>query len=76
MVDKGILDMDDVVELWKSPLIPNGPIVVRTSMLDDMKAKFKHYMPYLPKTDKACFDSFTGGGYVDWSPVDQSTRRS
>ena len=34
MVEKGILDMDDLVEVWKSPLIPNGPIVVRTS-LDD-----------------------------------------
>jgi phosphonate transport system substrate-binding protein len=34
MVEKGILDMDDLVEIWKSPLIPNGPIVVRTS-LDD-----------------------------------------
>ena len=30
MVDKGILDMDDLVEVWKSPLIPNGPIVVRS----------------------------------------------
>ena len=27
MVEKGILNMDDLVELWKSPLIPNGPIV-------------------------------------------------
>src|SRR5690606_24277593 len=41
MVDKGILNMDDLVEVWKSPLIPNGPVVVRTSMNDDMKAKFK-----------------------------------
>ena len=31
MVEKGILKMDDLVELWKSPLIPNGPIVLRTS---------------------------------------------
>ena len=39
MVDKGILDMDDLVELWKSPLIPNGPIVVRTSLDADIKAE-------------------------------------
>ncbi len=37
MVDKGMLDMDDLVEVWKSPLIPNGPIVVRTSLDADMK---------------------------------------
>ena len=34
MVEKGVLDMDDLVEMWKSPLIPNGPIVVRSSMDD------------------------------------------
>ena len=27
MVDKGMLDMEDVVEVWRSPLIPNGPMV-------------------------------------------------
>ncbi|WP_421592305.1 phosphonate ABC transporter substrate-binding protein, partial [Shinella sp. M27] len=44
MVEKGILDMNDIVELWKSPLIPNGPIVVRTSLADETKAKFKQFM--------------------------------
>ncbi|MBD3805295.1 MAG: phosphonate ABC transporter substrate-binding protein, partial [Thioclava sp.] len=44
MVDKGILNMDDLVELWKSPLIPNGPVVVRSSMNEDMKTKFKTFM--------------------------------
>jgi phosphonate transport system substrate-binding protein len=39
MVDKGILDMDDLVEVWKSPLIPNGPIVVRTSLDADIKSE-------------------------------------
>ncbi|RUZ52569.1 phosphonate ABC transporter substrate-binding protein, partial [Mesorhizobium sp. M7A.F.Ca.CA.002.05.1.1] len=29
MVDKGVLKMDDLVELWQSPLIPNGPLVIR-----------------------------------------------
>ena len=43
MVDKGILDMDDLVEVWKSPLIPNGPIVVRTTLDADTKAKFKDF---------------------------------
>ena len=48
MVEKGILDMNELVELWKSPLIPNGPIVVRTSMADETKAKFKQFMVDLP----------------------------
>ena len=39
MVDKGMLEMDDLVEIWKSPLIPNGPIVVRTALDADIKAE-------------------------------------
>ena len=69
MVEKGILDMNDLVELWKSPLIPNGPIVVRTSMNDDMKAKFKQFMLDLPKTDAACFSAIQGGDFTGFTEV-------
>ncbi len=69
MVDKGILDMNDLVELWKSPLIPNGPIVVRTSMNNDMKAKFKQFMVDLPKTDAACFSAIQGGDFTGYTEV-------
>jgi phosphonate transport system substrate-binding protein len=71
MVDKGILKMDELVELWKSPLIPNGPVVVRTSMDNAIKAKFKDFMVNLPKTDPACFKAIQGGdfkGFVDVTP--------
>jgi len=69
MVDKGILNMDDLVELWKSPLIPNGPIVVRSSMNDDMKAKFKDFMVKLPETDPACFSAIQGGDFKAYADV-------
>ena len=69
MVDKGILDMNDLVELWKSPLIPNGPIVVRSSMNDDMKTKFKQFMLDLPKTDAACFSAIQGGDFTGYTEV-------
>lgn len=69
MVDKGILDMDDLVELWKSPLIPNGPIVVRTSLSTDLKQKFKDYMMNLPKTDPACFAAIEGGDFTGLTEV-------
>jgi phosphonate transport system substrate-binding protein len=71
MVDKGLLDMDDLVELWKSPLIPNGPLMVSNKLTDDMKAKVAAYFTGLPKADFECFDSFTGGGYVDFAPANQ-----
>lgn len=69
MVEKGILDMDDLTEIWKSPLIPNGPIVVRTSMDNDTKAKFKQFMMDLPKTDKECFAAIQGGDFSSYTEV-------
>ena len=69
MVDKGMIDMKDFVELWKSPLIPNGPIVVRTSLDSDIKAKFKDYMMKLPKTDPACFSAIQGGDFKGYTEV-------
>ncbi len=72
MVSKGLLDMDDIVQVWKSPLIPNGPLMVSNKLPSDIQKKVTAYFAELPKTDKGCFESFTGGGYVDWTPVDQS----
>lgn len=69
MVDKGILNMDDLVELWKSPLIPNGPIVVRTSLNEDLKTKFKTFMMNLPKEDPACFSAIEGGDFKGFAEV-------
>jgi phosphonate transport system substrate-binding protein len=71
MVDKGILDMDDLVQLWQSPQIPNGPIVVRTSLDNDIKQAFKSYMMGLPENDPECFSAIQGGdykGYVEVTP--------
>jgi phosphonate transport system substrate-binding protein len=70
MVEKGILDMNDLVEVWKSPLIPNGPIVVRSSMDNDMKTKFKQFMLDLPKKDAACFSAVMGGDFTAFTEVD------
>ena len=71
MVDKGMLDMDDLVEVWQSPIIPNGPLMVSNKLSDEMKEKVKAYFVGLPAADFDCFDSFTGGGYVDFAPADQ-----
>ncbi|MEX6508688.1 phosphonate ABC transporter substrate-binding protein [Jiella sp. M17.18] len=69
MVDKGELDMNDLVQLWESPLIPNGPIVVRAGLDKDMKQKFKDYMMNLPKTDPACFAAVEGGDFKGFTEV-------
>jgi phosphonate transport system substrate-binding protein len=71
MVGKGILDTDDIVELWRSPLIPNGPLMVSNALPDEMKAKVEAYFVGLPAADLACFQAFTQGentGYVEVDP--------
>jgi phosphonate transport system substrate-binding protein len=73
MITKGLLDIDDIVEVWKSPLIPNGPLMVSNKLPTDVQKKVTDYFAQLAKTDKGCFDSFTGGGYVDFAPVNQGT---
>jgi phosphonate transport system substrate-binding protein len=73
MVDKGILDMNDLVEVWRSPLIPNGPIVVRSSMnAGHERSKFKDFMMALPESDPDCFSAIQGGDYKGFTEVDQS----
>jgi phosphonate transport system substrate-binding protein len=69
MVEKGILDMDDLVELWQSPLIPNGPIVVRTSLAQEEKDAFKALMVALPESDPECFSAIQGGDYKGFTEV-------
>ena len=69
MVEKGILDMDDLVQLWESPLIPNGPIVVRSTMDAGIKDKFKAFMVGLPESDPACFSAIQGGEYTGYTEV-------
>ncbi len=72
MVEKGILDMDDLVEVWKSPLIPNGPLMVSNKLPAEMREKVENYFLELPKTDLACFHSYTQGENKDYIKVDQS----
>lgn len=72
MVDKGLLDMADVNEIWRSPLIPNGPIVVSNKLDSGIRAKFISYMEALPETDKDCFSAIQGGDYKSFTKVDHS----
>lgn len=72
MVAKGNLDMDDIVQVWKSPLIPNGPTMVANKVGDAMKQKIEDFFLALPKKDLACFQGFTQGQNKDFIKVDPS----
>lgn len=72
MVDKGLLDMDDVTEVWRSPLIPNGPYVVSNKLDKDIRGKFVTFLKALPETDPACFSAIAAGDYKGFIDVDHS----
>ncbi|WP_439273758.1 phosphonate ABC transporter substrate-binding protein [Pseudochrobactrum sp. HB0163] len=69
MVDKGLIDMKDFNEVWRSPLIPNGPVVIRTTIDPALKDKFKAFMLDLPKTDPECFGAIMGGDFKSYIEV-------
>ncbi len=64
MVDKGVLNMKDLKEVWRSALIPNGPVVVRSTLDPAVKEKFKAYMLKSHETDNACFQAVQGGDFA------------
>jgi phosphonate transport system substrate-binding protein len=72
MVNKGNLDLDDIVEVWKSPLIPNGPLMVSNKVGEEMKTKVEDFFLALPKNDNACFKAFTQGDNKEYIKVDAS----
>lgn len=72
MVDKGLLDMDDLVEVWQSPIIPNGPLMVSNSLAPEIKQQITDMFMALPETDFDCFDAFTAGGYTKFVEADKA----
>ncbi|MER8367904.1 phosphonate ABC transporter substrate-binding protein [Mesorhizobium sp. M0306] len=68
-VAKGAVDPNDFVEVWRSGLIPNGPLVVRTALGGDMTAKLANFFTSLPAKDKPCFEAIEGGDFTGYVPV-------
>ena len=68
-VDKGAVDPNKLVEVWRSPLIPNGPLVVRTALGAEWQTKLADFFTKLPATDKKCFDAVEGGDFKGYVPV-------
>ncbi|MEY4871452.1 MAG: phosphonate transporter substrate-binding protein [Pseudomonadota bacterium] len=67
--DAGLVDMNDLVELWKSKMIPEGPMVVRAALPQDVKDKVIQLTADLHETDKACAYGVAAGEAKDFIPV-------
>jgi phosphonate transport system substrate-binding protein len=67
--DAGLVDMNDLVEIWKSKLIPEGPMVVRAALPQEVKDKVTQLTADLHETDKACAYGVAAGEAKDFIPV-------
>ncbi len=67
--DAGIVDMNDIKEIWRSNPIPEGPIVLRSSLPDDVKSKMTDLVAGLIETDKDCAYGVASGETAGFKPI-------
>ena len=77
MVDAGQLNMDDIVQVWSSALIPNGPIAMPAKWADGSSAAEGHKVmqgmkDWIHKNDPKCSENVANGVVKSWMPVDKS----
>jgi phosphonate transport system substrate-binding protein len=70
--DAGLVDMNNIVEIWRSKLIPEGPMVVRKALPQDVKDKVTALTADLWETDKECAYGVAAGDAKDFIPVEHS----
>ncbi|SLN23373.1 Phosphate-import protein PhnD precursor [Falsiruegeria litorea R37] len=68
-VDAGLVDMNDLVQIWQSKPIPEGPIVLRKALPADVKVKFTALMASLPAMDPDCAYGVLSGEAKGVQPI-------
>jgi phosphonate transport system substrate-binding protein len=69
LVDRGLLDMNDVRILWTSELIPAGPLVVRKDLPKEAKEIYRDVLLDLADRDPKCFERIVGDAAVDFETI-------
>ncbi|KPQ06126.1 MAG: ABC-type phosphonate uptake system substrate-binding component PhnD [Rhodobacteraceae bacterium HLUCCA12] len=69
-VDAGLVDMNDLVEIWRSRPIPEGPIVLRQSLPQDIKDTVTEVLANLHETDPDCAYGVAAGETAGFFPID------
>ena len=68
-VDAGLVDMTQLKEIWRSKIIPEGPIVLRRDLPADVMLKMTGMMAALPSTDPECAYGFMAGKIKAIAPI-------
>lgn len=68
-VDAGLVDMNDLVQIWQSKPIPEGPVVLRKALPADVKIKMTGLMASLESMDAECFYGVAAGEAKGFMPI-------
>lgn len=68
-VDAGLVDMNNLVEIWRSKPIPEGPVVVRNALPEDVKAKMIALVEGLQAKDPDCAYGVAAGDTAGFVPI-------
>ena len=75
-VDAGIVDMNDIVQIWKSKPIPEGPIVLRKALPADAKAKMVELVGGMHEKDAQCAYNIAAGDTAGFKPISHDAYES
>jgi phosphonate transport system substrate-binding protein len=67
--DSGLVDMTTITEIWRSKLIPEGPVVVSRTLPQDVKDKMFAMVDTLWQTDPECAYALAAGEAQDFVPI-------
>ena len=67
--DAGLVDMTQIKEIWRSKVIPEGPIVLRKDLPADVKLKMVGMLASLPSMDPECAYGFMAGEIQAIAPI-------
>lgn len=68
-VDAGLIDMNQMVEIWKSKPIPEGPVVLRQALPEDVKIKVTGLWASLKSIDPDCAYGVLQGDALGFMPI-------
>jgi phosphonate transport system substrate-binding protein len=71
-VDAGLVDMNDLVQIWISKPIPEGPVVVRNALPEEVKTIMIDLVKGLKEKDADCAYGVAAGDTAGFVPIDQS----
>ncbi|MEC7762955.1 MAG: phosphonate ABC transporter substrate-binding protein [Pseudomonadota bacterium] len=69
-VDAGLVDMNDLVEVWRSKPIPEGPVVLATDLPQEVKDKMIALVDGMYDADPECTYNISAGESLGFDPID------